>query len=340
MVQRLNYIGSKYNLLEWIETTIKEVTGLESLRSVRVADIFAGTGIVSHYFRTIGSIVISNDTELYSSIITRALATSVYTDRCRDILAELNATTEGRVGYVTTHYSPHGDNERMFFTEENAKRIDFLRTRLEEIRPTITDSEYTFLLASLLVSADHVSNVPAVYGCYLKNFKERAVRPLELVPIHENTDAPAEASVTYNEDVLTLALPQVDVAYLDPPYNERQYSKNYFPLNIIAKTPEELEREPELKGKTGIPQDCFLSPFCRKREVANAFDQLFQRIPARWIFLSYSSEGILPIETLRACMEKYGTVVVKEHSYKRFKSFEYNESAPIKEYLLCLTKGQ
>lgn len=338
MVQRLNYIGSKYNLLEWIETTIKQVTGLETLKNVRVADLFAGTGIVSHYFRELGSVVVSNDTELYSSIITRALATSVCTDRCRTLLTELNSTNEGRIGYITTHYSPHGESERMFFTEENAKRVDFLRARIEELKPTITESEYTFLLASLLVSADHVSNVPAVYGCYLKNFKERALRPLTLVPIHENTDIPAKDSVTYNQDVLTLELPEVDIAYLDPPYNERQYSKNYFPLNMIAKTPEELDTEPELKGKTGIPENCFLSPFCRKREVADAFDRLIQRIPAKWIFLSYSNEGMLPIETLRMCMEKYGTVVVKEHDYKRFKSFEYNESAPIKEYLLCLTK--
>ena len=39
-------------------------------------------------------------------------------------------------------------------------------------------------------------------------------------------------------------------------------------------------------------------------------------------------------------MKKYGTVSIIEKEYKRFKSFEYNKSATIIEYLFCLTKAQ
>ena len=90
-----------------------------------------------------------------------------------------------------------------------------------------------------------------------------------------------------------------DVLYLDPPYNERQYSKNYFPLNIIAKTPEQLLTELPLKGKTGIPTDCFLSPFCKKgNSVENAFKFLFSGLKTKWIFLSYNSESIISKEKI------------------------------------------
>jgi adenine-specific DNA-methyltransferase len=126
---------------------------------------------------------------------------------------------------------------------------------------------------------------------------------------------------------------------LDPPYNERQYSKNYFPLNIIAKTPAELAAEPPLKGKTGIPTDCFLSAFCRKGAAAEtAFDTLIRDLRAKWVFLSYSSESIVSKDKMMEILSRYGTVSVIEREYKRFKSFEYNEDKAVNEYLFCLEK--
>jgi adenine-specific DNA-methyltransferase len=235
----------------------------------------------------------------------------------------------------------------MFFTVENARRIDAMRTMLETVAATtdLTHDEYQFILASIIISADAVSNVPAVYGCYLKNFKAKATKPIVLFPIHTITaSASASASATFHADVtdptfLSTTLPPVDIAYLDPPYNERQYSKNYFPLNIIAKTPASLNTEPPLKGKTGIPTDCFLSPFCRKGVASEtAFDTLIRGLRAKWIFLSYNSESIVSKEKMLEILRRYGTVSVIEREYKRFKSFEYNEDKAIQEYLFCLEK--
>ena len=206
----------------------------------------------------------------------------------------------------------------------------------------MTDDDYKFVLASILLSADAVSNVPAVYGCFLKNFKTKATKTLTLSPIHTNTVAPVEGSHTYNSDVLNtefLGSFETDLVYLDPPYNERQYSKNYFPLNIIAKTPERLLSELPLKGKTGIPTDCFLSPFCKRGDtVENAFETLFRDLKTKWIFLSYNSESIVKKEKMLEIMKKYGAATVIEREYKRFKSFEYNKDVEIKEYLFCLQK--
>jgi adenine-specific DNA-methyltransferase len=345
-IQRLNYIGSKYQLLNWLQTNIQEKTGYKSFEGIKVADLFGGTGIVSYHFRNLGAQVISNDAELFSSIITSALTNTTYTAQCKAIIDTLNSElTSGskRVGFITEKYSPYSTNERKFFTEENAQKIDHIRQRLEELKDTLTDKEYTFLLASLLVSADAVSNVPAVYGCFLKNFKAKATKSFHLIPIHTCTKEPVIQSTTYNLDVLSdellnnLSTTALDIVYLDPPYNERQYSKNYFPLNIIAKTPTQLKDEPELKGKTGIPTDCFLSPFCKKgKTVEDTFDKLFASLKTKWIFLSYNSESLVSKNRMCEIMEKYGTVEVVERDYKRFKSFEYNEDKEIKEYLFCL----
>ena len=53
-VHRLNYIGSKYQLLEWLLQNMKDKTGWESFDTKRFADLFAGTGIVSHTLRLQG----------------------------------------------------------------------------------------------------------------------------------------------------------------------------------------------------------------------------------------------------------------------------------------------
>jgi len=132
---------------------------------------------------------------------------------------------------------------------------------------------------------------------------------------------------------------EADLVYLDPPYNERQYSKNYFPLNLIAKTPENLLNELPLKGKTGIPTDCFISPFCKRGEVESAFDSLIQNVRAKWVFLSYNSESMITKEQMLKILEKYGSVSIIERDYKRFKSFEYNQDITINEYLFCLNKN-
>jgi adenine-specific DNA-methyltransferase len=350
-IHRLNYIGSKYQLLQWLTDYIKEKTGFATFENKTVADLFAGTGVVSHHFRQQGTATIySNDSELYSSVIAHAFTRSVYTERVRDIIAEMNAASTPAThppGFVTRHYSPFEGNERMFFTVENAHRIDAMRTMLETVAATtdLTHDEYQFILASIIISADAVSNVPAVYGCYLKNFKAKATKPIVLFPIHTITaSASASASATFHADVtdptfLSTTIPPVDIAYLDPPYNERQYSKNYFPLNIIAKTPASLNTEPPLKGKTGIPTDCFLSPFCRKGVASEtAFDTLIRGLRAKWIFLSYNSESIVSKEKMLEILRRYGTVSVIEREYKRFKSFEYNEDKAIQEYLFCLEK--
>jgi adenine-specific DNA-methyltransferase len=345
---RLNYIGSKFQLLEWITNNMKEKTGWTSFANKIIGDLFAGTGIVSYHFRKNMARVISNDAELYSSIITHAFTCSLYTEKCKNLIDEFqkeiqenkHSTTNG---FITTHYSPQGLTERKFFTIENAKRIDYIRNKLETIKDTISEDEYKFILASILLSADAVSNVPAVYGCFLKNFKTKAVKNLTLMPIHNNTIVPVAGSNTYNSDVLNtdfISSFESDLVYLDPPYNERQYSKNYFPLNIIAKTPEKLLTELPLKGKTGIPTDCFISPFCKRGDsVEKAFDLLFRELKTKWVFLSYNSESIVSKEKMLDIMKKYGTASVIERDYKRFKSFEYNKDVDIKEYLFCLNKA-
>jgi adenine-specific DNA-methyltransferase len=228
----------------------------------------------------------------------------------------------------------------MFFTVENARRIDYLRLRLAATRPTLSEDDFYFLLASILTSADAIKNTTSVYGAYLKQFKKRAEAALILKPIHTacTTAASATSSATCLPATTAAAANTgpLDAAYLDPPYNQRQYSKNYFPLNEIAKPP---GFQSEIKGKTGIPADCFLSDFCKVATVEQAFTDLVTSLNAAWVFISYNSESLVPRARLIEILEAHGEVTVAEREYKRFKSSDITENKQIVEYLFCLRKS-
>ena len=331
MVNRLNYIGSKHLLFDTIYKDILDKTGYETLKGRVVGDVFSGTGIVSWNMRQLGAETHSNDAELYSFYVTKAMALCSYTPRVAAVISGLNTDASRVSGFITRTYSPYEGCERQFFTIENAERIDFMRNSIRAM--DLSDHERAFLLASLVVSADAVSNVPAVYGMYLKQFKAKALKTLVLLPVHTLDRLPEALSTVQNLDVLQLVTPRMHVAYLDPPYNERQYSKNYFPLNVIC------GEDMAVHGKTGIPDECFVSPFCSRRVAADVFEQLVERTNATWIFISYNSEGIVSRDAFTALLEKFGEVSVTEFDYKRFKSFSYNEDKRVTEYLFCLHKN-
>ena len=101
-----------------------------------------------------------------------------------------------------------------------------------------------------------------------------------------------------------------------------------------------MEEEPELCGVTGIPKDCFISPFCKKKQVEDAFKQLCKDLNSKWIFISYNSESLIEKDRMIELLTGFGKVSVFERDYKRFKSFEYNEGDSVTEYLFVLEKSR
>ena len=280
-------------------------------------------------------------------MLAEAFSHRIYTSEVKRTLEQLNTELAAgqhseTAGFITKNYCPLEPCERKFFTVDNGRRIDYCRRRLEELHLGL--NTHTMVLASLLLAADAVSNVPAVYGCFLKNFKAKAMKPLILKTVHTCTKRNAYCFPTTETTVLDSALllktEDCDAVYLDPPYNERQYSKNYFPLNMIKLSPAGQETQVLRDGVTGIPSTCFMSPFCQKKEVESAFRSCFAGFRCKYVFVSYNSESLLSKEKMLALMREFGTATVVERDYKRFKSYEYNEDKEIKEYLFCLTKSE
>ena len=237
--------------------------------------------------------MVANDLELYSYIINRALISCNYTPSLQQRIDELNEL-DGVEGIVYQNFSPNQCCERMFFTPENAKLIDAMRQQLEMwlLSDDIDQKERDFLLGSLLVSLDKVSNTSCVYGAYLKQFKKSAQKKLTVVPIHTRTNNNESNGATVGSAEVVAKMTKFDAVYLDPPYNQRQYAANYSPLNYIVRYDEHIV----LTGKTGLIKNYNKSGFCSKRKVKKSFEEIIENLNTRYIFLSYNNEGLLSKE--------------------------------------------
>ena len=72
----------------------------------------------------------------------------------------------------------------MYFTPENAGRIDAAREQLENWRKgkTVSDDSYYLLLAAIIEGADRVANTAGVYASYMKRWQPNAKRRFEVLP--------------------------------------------------------------------------------------------------------------------------------------------------------------
>ncbi len=331
----MNYIGSKYKLSNFITNAINQVVG-KNLSDKTFCDLFAGTGIIGRTFKTKVKQIISNDIEYYSYVLNKNYIENHKPFQFQSFIDELNSL-QGTAGFIFNEYSENGKAKRQYFSENNGKRIDAIRQRIEQWKNqnTINQEIYYFLLASLLESADKVANTASVYGAFLKQIKKSAQKELilepALFPINENTHQ------VFNEDSNVLIKKiQGDILYLDPPYNAREYGANYHLLNTIAKYDNFIP-----KGKTGL-REYKRSHYCKKREVARYFEELIHNANFTHIFLSYNNEGLMSSENIREILSKYGKYDLVTINYQRFKADKTenrnHKSTQTQEYLHIVEK--
>ena len=332
---KMNYIGSKYSLMDFLETTIEEVTGYKNGDYV-FADLFAGTGVVGQTYKSKGCTVIANDIQYYSYVLNKHYIENV-PELDTKWLDTLNSLPPME-GFIYRNYCEGSGSGRNYFTNENGMKCDAIRTELERLHTAGDMDEHTYFynLASLVNSIDKYANTASVYGAFLKHIKKSAQKKfqLELLPV---IDGPV--GTVYNEDINTLIQTiRGDVLYLDPPYNARQYCSNYHVLETIARYD-----HPELRGVTGLRSSTEQkSKYCSKRTVAETFDDLIRHADFKYIFLSYNNEGLMSLETIREIMSRYGKYQTFTTDYRRFKA-DKDENRNIKanstkEYLHCLIK--
>jgi adenine-specific DNA-methyltransferase len=182
---------------------------------------------------------------------------------------------------------------------------------------------------------DKLANTASVYGAFLKKFKSSAQESFKLIPIHTNQTL-NENNQAYNFDINSenILNKEYYIVYLDPPYNQRQYSANYHPLNFIAK----YDNKIEIYGKTGLIKDSNKSKYCQKSNAYESLENLVKNLKTKHILLSYNNEGIIEFDKIKELLSSLGNVILYKKVYKKFKSNEKQENENVYEYLFHLEK--
>lgn len=333
----MNYIGSKFKLCDFIYQNITESIK-KPLNECVFCDLFAGSGAVGRAFKNKVRKLIANDLEYYSFVLNKNYIQNTQKLAIEPIMQDLNAL-QGVKGKIYQHYSLGGSKgkafERLYFSDENAQKIDAIRLEIKRLEQSISPDLYFFLLASLLESADKVANTACVYGAFLKKLKKSAKQKMELKAA-EYELSPHLQNEVFNENANELIYKiKGDILYLDPPYNAREYGANYHLLNTIA-----LYDDFTPLGKTGL-RAYQKSDFCKKASVLGALEGIIKNANFQYIFLSYNDEGLLGLQEIENLFTKYGNHKVKSKVYQRFKadSKRVQKQDSTREYLHILEKN-
>ena len=318
----MRYIGNKTKLLDILDSFISK-KGLNK-KGLVFCDLFSGTCTVGDYFKNKYEII-AND-NLYFSYVTAKGKLNYKNDFFKHLgfnpFDYFNSVDSSNyiTGFCYNNFAPTISG-RQYFSDENAKLIDFIRNTIDiwfdENR--IDENEKFYLIASLLESISKVSNVAGVYSAFLKKWDPRAIKKMEFIPVESNGESSFQNEV-YNDDVMNLITKiKGDILYLDPPYTPTQYISQYHVLETIAKND-----NPETHGK-GAHRDNGnqISKWCKKGYVHEEFEKLIANANFKHIILSYSDAGIMSKEYIESVLKRYakeGTYQFKKIDFVKYKS--------------------
>jgi len=354
----ITYIGNKRRLLPFLYQGFSKIRDRIGKDKLIVLDGFVGSGATARILKAFASELYVNDLEDYSETLNRAYLANRNAIDLRKLTEyiswlnnnKLNSVSQER-GFIEENYAPKDDNdvqmgERVFYTNINARIIDNVRRLIDEI----PEPYKTFALASLLVKASVHTNTSGVFkGFHKRNgighFGGHGENALTRIKQEISLDTPIfsdfECRVSVhkkdiNELVLDSRLPEFDLVYFDPPYNQHPYGSNYFMLNIInGGTAQEIQ-----DGVSGIAKDWNKSAYNKRKAAEEAMNVLLRDTRAKFIAISYNDEGIIPIENFKQILSHYGRWELMEQDYNTYRGSRNlrNRDIKVKELLWILEK--
>jgi adenine-specific DNA-methyltransferase len=214
----------------------------------------------------------------------------------------------------------------------------------------IPDVYQKYFLAPLLSEASIHANTSGIFKGFYKN-RETGIGQFggknrdALFRIMGDIKLPFPVFSNFNSDVMIFNgdanriindVPEVDLAYLDPPYNQHPYGSNYFMLNLILDY-----RYPEgLSKVSGIPEKWNRSRYNKGHKARAALTELVTNIRAKYVLVSFNSDGFIGLPEMKDMLSKIGSVEVLETKYNTFRGSRNLNSRDVhvKEYLYLLEK--
>jgi len=334
--QLITYIGNKRGLLKFIGQSIEQVKSRIGKDRLRIFDAFSGSGVVSRYLKSHAETLISNDLEDYAATVARCYLrnhSEVDWDGLTATAAEMNnrvAIDRLPPGFIERLYAPRDEQnivpeDRVFYTRENARRLDHYRQLIDEAPADYRD----LLLGPLLSSASIHANTAGVFkGFYKdrttgigqfggsgKNAINRITGEIKLhIPVLSSFEC---ESVVYQADANALArqIKGIDLVYIDPPYNQHPYGSNYFMLNLIAGY-----REPvDVSRVSGIPKQWQRSGYNVRDQSLPLLVDLLENLDAQFLLISFNDEGFISPSQMLTTLQRFGkvdTVEVKHNTFR------------------------
>jgi len=314
-ISNRRYIGSKATLAAWIMDSIPS----RFLGGV-FFDAFAGTGAVSNAASQHFSKIILNDLLYSNEVIYKAFFGSGRINRAAlDELTLFAKKPSKKENYFSLNFGGK------YFTPEDARAIGAIRQEIDKRFPDDGDRTRHVALASLLYSADRSAITVGHYEAFLKNGRARAFN-FELI------EPKKISSKIFRQDANAVARKiSADVAYLDPPYNSRQYSRFYHVLETLTKWD-----DPELFGVALKPAPENISDYCKTAAPASLAD-LVENLDAKFILISYnntyksksnSSQNKITLEQIEEISRLKGKTKILEMPHKHFNAgntkFDYH----------------
>ncbi|EHF7932209.1 DNA methyltransferase, partial [Campylobacter coli] len=306
------YTGAKTKLLDSIDYTLKQGFDYTKYNDLSFFDVFGGTGVVGEYFlkNPYFNHFIINDFLHSNYVIYQGFfkQEAFSKDTLEKLVNAFNAIDSKEQNYYSLNF---GDK---FFSLKDSIKIGTIREEIENLKESkkINTKEYYILLSSLLYSLDKVANTVGHYDAYRKNIALKDKFIFELIrPI--TTKSKVEI---FKEDSNKLVKDfikekrKIDVAFIDPPYNSRQYSRFYHLLETIT-----LNDKPKLYGITLKREPENMSEYC-KVGAESVFRELCEDLSkiARFFVVTYNntnsanvrSNTKISLETIQAILESFG----------------------------------
>lgn len=356
--QLLTYIGNKRALAKHLEAAVSKVKGRVGGRHLSTLDLFAGSGFVARLMKRHSRLVVANDFETYAAVTNRCYLTNqdeVDLGEVAQIIAGLNARAdagESVGGFIEALYAPDDDHdiqpgERAFYTRDNARRLDLYAQAIREL----PEPARTLLLGPLLSRASMHANTSGVFkgfyknkqtglgmfGGYASNALKRILAPIRLEVPELSTYSCSYQVHQSDANTLLSRIPDVDLAYLDPPYNQHPYGSNYFMLNLLC----DYERPTDISRVSGIPTGWQRSGYNVRAQSPKLLIDLIERTPARFLLLSFNAEAFVAPEALNNALCAHGRVEEIVIPYTTFRGSRNlrERSISVNEHLFLLERA-
>lgn len=355
--QLLTYIGNKRSLIKEIGMAMEYIKKRLGKERLRILDAFSGSGVVSRFFKKHACHLATIDLEAYAAVVARCYLrnrTTIHMDELEDIITDLNEKVDSSdfpPGFIEEMYSPRCENnitreDRVFYTKRNARRIDNYRRLLDFVPEVYKD----LVLGPLLSEASVHANTSGVFKGFHKNRHTkigqfggtnedalaRIVGEIRLSPpILSRFDCAVEV-FQGDANMIAPGIRDLDVAYLDPPYNQHPYGSNYFMLNLIVeyKAPEKVSKV------SGIPENWNRSDYNNRTRSKFSFRELVDGLDSRFILVSFNDEGFISREEMLNMLQQVGLVKVIDIKYNIFRGCRniQNRSIHVTEQLFIVER--